>query len=190
MKNNQKCSHKLLIILTTCGLLTLIPLSTYAKGVTQLKFLQTLVQVSGDAGQFGASATAADYIQWAQAKGMNPASGWNPSANLSQAELAQLLVQLLNLNPKKGGADYIRILQREGIGFSADEEITPASIARFFDSGLTMRIASVGSPVKGENGNGLGPDGLPNNNPPPNNPNGDPHINPPGNSGNAPGHNK
>src|SRR5215211_5492204 len=111
MKNNQKCSYKLLIVLATCGLLALIPLSTQAKGVTQLGFLQTLAQLSGDSGQFGAGASAQDFVQWAQAKGMNPASGWNPSANLSKGELAQLLVQLLNLNPKKGGADYVRILQ-------------------------------------------------------------------------------
>jgi hypothetical protein len=180
MKSNQKCSHKLLIILTTCGLLTLIPFSLQAKGVTQLAFLQKLVQLSGDSGQFGAGASAQDFIQWAQAKGMNPPGGWNPGANLSKAEVAQLLVQLLNLNPKKGGGDYIRILQREGI--ELEEEITPQTIAVIFDG---PRIPRVGSPTKPNNGIGNGDQP-----PPPHNPNGNPHVNPPGNSGNAPGHNK
>src|SRR6266511_177767 len=107
MKNIQKRSFKVTILIAVLGLLVAIPLSSQAGGVTQLAFLQTLIQVSGDSGQFGPSSTAQDFIQWAQAKGMTPAGGWNPSATLTKAELAQLLVQLLNLNPKKGAGDYI-----------------------------------------------------------------------------------
>src|SRR6266404_5839815 len=123
MKNIQKCSlqgtkfvHllscKLALTVAAVGLFVAVPSSVHAKGVTQLAFLQTLAQVTGD--QLGASASVQDVIQWAQAKGMNPSGGWNPTATLTRDQLAQLLVQLLNLNPKKGGGDYLRILQREG----------------------------------------------------------------------------
>ena len=160
MKNNQKRSFKVTILIAVLGLLVAIPLSSQAGGVTQLAFLQTLVQISGDAGQFGSSSTAQDFIQWAQAKGMNPAGGWNPSATLTKSELAQLLVQLLNLNPKKGGSDYIRILQREGIELGDDEQISNLGV--LFDQPLfTPRITS-GSPVKhGNNGVGNGEDPPP-----------------------------
>src|SRR5438046_855573 len=106
MKNNQKRSmraklinlfpSKLAVVLALLGLLTVTPL--VQAGVTQLAFLQTLVQLSGDSGQFSSSATAQDFVQWAQAKGLNPSGGWNLSGNLSKDQLAQLLVQLLNLN--------------------------------------------------------------------------------------------
>ena len=161
MKNNQKRSFKLTILVAVLGLLVAIPLSSQAGGVTQLAFLQTLVQVSGDSGQFGSSSTAQDFIQWAQAKGMTPAGGWNPSATLSKAELAQLLVQLLNLNPKKGGGDYIRILQREGIELGDEEQVS--NLGSLFNQNLfTLRIPNSGCPVKhGNNGVGNGEDAPP-----------------------------
>src|SRR5437867_394546 len=55
--------------------------------VTQLHFLQTLAQLSGDSAQFNASSTPADYVHWAQSKGLNPSGGWQPTANLSKGVL-------------------------------------------------------------------------------------------------------
>jgi hypothetical protein len=86
--------------------------------VTQFQFLQTIVQLSGASSQFNSSSTAADYVHWAQSKGINPAGGWQPDAVLSKAALAQALVPLLNLNPNKFNGDYARILLREGIDLS------------------------------------------------------------------------
>ena len=91
------------------------PVSARADGVTQLQTLQWLSQVSGESSQFSASATAADYIQWARVKGLNPSGGWQPNATLTRDALAQILVQLLKINPNKFGANYVRILEREGI---------------------------------------------------------------------------
>src|SRR6266705_4668023 len=138
MKNNQKRStritklffNKLAVALALIGFFAAAPL--VPAGVTQLAFLQTLVQVTGDSGQFSSSSTPQEFIAWASAKGMAPSGGWNLSANLSKDQLAQLLVQLLNLNPKKGGGDYIRILQREGIDLGSDSTVTPKSLASLF----------------------------------------------------------
>ena len=152
-------SSKLALTMAALGLLAVAPIAAQAKGVTQLAFLQTLAQITGDGGQFGPGATAQDYIQWATAKGMAPSGGWNATANLSKDQLAQLLVQLLNLNPKKGGGDYLRILQREGIDLGND--VTPQSLASLFGgSVLTPRVPS-GSPSKGNNGLGNGEDAPP-----------------------------
>ncbi len=91
------------------------PVSARAEGVTQLQTLQWLSQVSGESSQFSASSTAADYIQWARVKGLNPAGGWQPNTTITRDALAQILVQLLKINPNKFGANYVRILEREGI---------------------------------------------------------------------------
>ena len=91
------------------------PVSARAEGVTQLQTLQWLSQVSGESSQFSASSTAADYIQWARVKGLNPSGGWQPNTTLTRDALAQILVQLLKINPNKFGANYVRILEREGI---------------------------------------------------------------------------
>src|SRR6266853_5161599 len=97
--------------------------------VTQFQFLQTIVQLSGASGQFNSSSTAADYVHWAQSKGINPAGGWEPSAILTKAALAQTLVSLLNLNPNKFNGDYARILLREGIDLSSlPDQVTKDSL--------------------------------------------------------------
>jgi hypothetical protein len=102
------------VLATGFVLLVMGPVSARAD-LTQLEGLQWLVQVSGDSGQFSGSSTAADYIQWARVKGLNPNGGWQPSAALTRDALAQILVQLLKINPNKLGADYVKILEREGI---------------------------------------------------------------------------
>src|SRR3989442_13013102 len=82
--------------------------------ITQLTYLQWLVKVSGDSGQFNNSSTAQDYVNWALAKGMVPNGGWKPNKVLNREELATTLVQYLGLQTKKGG-DPLKVLQREGL---------------------------------------------------------------------------
>jgi hypothetical protein len=167
-----------------CALLFFAPVSVKAaEGVTQLQFIQWLVQVTGESSQFSAGSGPADYVQWAQAKGMTPAGGWKPTATLTREVLAQTLVQLFNLSSSQKNADYERILQREGIVLPTEETLTRGRIAEFLNWNVPVRA---GSPVRRPN-NGIGNGEQP---PPPNNPNGNPHVNPPGNSGNAPGHNR
>jgi len=96
--------------------------------LTQLEGLQWLAQVSGDSSQFSASSTAADYIQWARVKGLNPNGGWQPNATLTREVLAQILVQLLKISPNKLGADYVKILEREGIIIPANNTISRESL--------------------------------------------------------------
>src|SRR3954454_4574873 len=62
-------------------------------GVSQFQYLQTLAQLNGASGQFSSSSTAADYVHWAQGKGINPTGGWQPGATLTKGALAQTLVQ-------------------------------------------------------------------------------------------------
>src|ERR1041384_2253850 len=63
-----------------------------AQAITQLEFIQWMVQVSGESSKLPASAGVADYVQWAQTKGLTPAGGWNPGATLTKEALAQALV--------------------------------------------------------------------------------------------------
>src|SRR5439155_2974078 len=80
-------------------------------------------------------------------------------------QLAQLLVQLLNLNPKKGGGDYVRVLQREGIdlsGIADDAAISGANVASILGNGsFPVAFVNTGSPAKGNNGVGNGEDPPP-----------------------------
>jgi len=163
------------------------PISVKAtEGITQLEFIQWVVQISGESGKFNASSTAADFLQWAQSKGISPAGGWKPTTKLTRQVLAQTLVQLLNLTTSsKDAADYERILAREGIVLPDEPVISRGIITSFLDGNIFPRIPNSGSPVRHTN-NGFGNGDQP---PPPHNPNGNPHANPPGNSGNAPGHN-
>jgi len=195
MKNVQKCllrsrkpkfittlSRKAALIMAAIALIS-IPLAVQAETVSQLTALQWLVNLCGDGKQFTASSSPQDYVQWAQAKGMNPTGGWSPTAKLTKDALAQILVQMYNLNPKKGGGDYIKILAREGITLPDEQDITREGLIHTFAESFQPRVSI--NPSTGRPNNGHGGD-----TPPPHNPNGNPHINPPGNSGNAPGHNK
>src|SRR5690349_2625638 len=69
-----------------CYFSILSPSTASAGSVSQLKFLQTLAQLTGDGGQFTASSTGADYAQWAKNKGMN--QDWNAKAKLSSDVVA------------------------------------------------------------------------------------------------------
>lgn len=82
--------------------------------MTQLEYIQWLVQLSGDTQKLGTSPKASDYVAWATSQGIVPAGGWNASAVLTREVLAQTLVQYFNL-PVKAGSDPLRALLREGI---------------------------------------------------------------------------
>lgn len=155
--------------------------------LTQLEFLQWMVQVTGDSDQFNANSKASDYINWAKTKGMNPGTGWQPNAKLQRDMLAQALVQLYNLNPKKYGGDFVRILEREGIRLPNENEISRRGLLELLDEAEDRfemdKHKHHPSPHKRPN-NGKGNGDQP---PPPKNPNGDPHDGQPGHNG---GHNR
>ena len=161
MKNVQKVSlqrylfrsliTKVLVVLGT-GLLLLSPGS--ASAANQLQYLQWLVQVSGDSGQFNNSSPPSAYVQWAQAKGITPNGGWKPFDKLNREALAHTLVQLLGLNTKKG-SDDIRTLAREGINLldalpeSEVDEVSRKSLVFIIDDGLfRLRLPIHHSPHK------------------------------------------
>ena len=133
-----------------------------ARPVTQLEFIQWLVQVTGENSQFSAASGAADYVQWAQSKGLTPAGGWKPDSPLNRQVLAQAVAQLLNLSStaKSGADDYIRILAREGLSLPDADEINRGQLASFLSQNISPRIPS-GSPAKGNNGLGNGEDPPP-----------------------------
>ena len=128
-----------------------------AKAITQLEFLQWMVQLSGDNAQFSADSSSADYTQWARNKGMDPTGGWQPTAVLNAEQLAQALVQMYGLNPRKDGGNYFRILEREGIEISQHSgEVTRSALAGLVDEfGFQNRqstIARASTTDKGSHG--------------------------------------
>src|SRR2546427_8374210 len=102
----QGCAKKLgLLVVGIVAVLALLGPSRAAADqsgpITQLEFLQWMVQLSGDTPKFNANSTASDYVQWARDKGMNVS--WQPNAALTRAMLSQSLVQLFRMNPNKIG---------------------------------------------------------------------------------------
>jgi len=120
-------------------------ISRASDSITQLSYIQQLVQLCGDSGQFKNTSTPQDYVQWAQGKGMVPNGGWQPTSKLTRNILAQTLVQLYGLNSKKSGGDYVRILQREGIDVGEVDDITRGGLIAVFDDALFLsRLGNVG----------------------------------------------
>jgi hypothetical protein len=163
----QGAAKRLGVCAVVAGLLLALcaPVSAKAESITQLETLQWLVQVCGDSGQFSSTSTTADLIQWARIKGMNPTGGWQPNAIVTRECLAQILVQLFGINPKKMGADYVRILEREGIIIQAGDVTRTSLIGVFDDYGFQSRQAVIAradlSPTKGNHGKGNGADPPP-----------------------------
>ena len=91
------------------------PTAAQAADATQLQYLQLLVTLTGEGPWFPANATSADYVQWARNNGMNPSGGWRPDAPLTTDVMAQTLVQLLGLNPRKQNGNMYITLARDGI---------------------------------------------------------------------------
>ena len=120
-------------------------LTPAANAITQLEFLQWMVQLSGDNAQFSVDSAPADYAQWARNKGMNPTGNWQPTAALTPEQLAQALVQLYGLSSHKSGGNYFRILEREGITINqSSSEVTRGELAGLIDEfGFQNRQSSI-----------------------------------------------
>ena len=108
--------------------------------ITQLTYLQWLVKVSGDSGQFNNSSTAQDYVNWALAKGIKPKDGWKPDHHLNKDQLATTLVQYLGLQTTGKEHDPIKVLQREGLDLLAaladDVEVKKDKLLFIFDDNM------------------------------------------------------
>lgn len=105
-----------------------------AQSLTQLQFVHVLIQISGSADQLPANASTADYIQWAESQGVSPKGGWRPDAVLNGDVVAETLVQLLKLNPKKFGGDFKKNLLREGIVVPDGDELSRGQVLAMLDS--------------------------------------------------------
>jgi hypothetical protein len=130
-----------------------------AEPVSQLRYLQILAQLTGDAGQFSAASKPSDYIQWARSKSITLT--WTPTDVLTSDQVAVSLVQLYGLNPKKFGGDYYKILEREGIVVPRTGEMTGADLTGIIDSSSVLNrmgalAALATSPTKPGNGGGFG----------------------------------
>ena len=116
--------------------------------MTQHQYILWMANVTGD--NLPAGATGDDLTTWARGKGMNPTGGWQLNAKLSKQVMAQTLVQLLNLAPRKGTFDAVRILEREGIVIqSGADGIRIKDFVAAVDSGFL---------VSAKPGNGYGDD--------------------------------
>jgi hypothetical protein len=140
-KKGRTLKHVLLAVVAA----GFMAFTTAAHAITQLEFIQWMVQLSGDNSMFSAGSTADDYMTWARAKGMNPTGGWAPAAALTPDQLAQALVQLYGLNPRKFNGDYFRILEREGIYVDRNSgEVTRSALAALVDEfGFQSRLFAV-----------------------------------------------
>ena len=109
--------------------------------VSQLQYLQWMAQLCGDSAQFSADSSEADYQQWARTKNMNPTGGWKNGTILTRDALAQTLVQLYGLTPKKWQNNY-SILEREGIDIPDGNLVSRTSLVSLVDEfGFQSRTA-------------------------------------------------
>lgn len=143
----------------TCALgllICLAPVSSLAQtAMTQRGYLQSMAKICGDSR--ASSGTDTVLIQWAQARGMNPAGGWNLDARLTKEAMAHTMVQLLKLPPGKGNFDAVRILEREGIFIQTSGGYVAAGDFRRVINNDIVRRAS--SSKQGGNNNNQGHNG-------------------------------
>ena len=104
-----------------------------SRALTQLEYIRWLAQLSDSTSQFSVNSTAADYVQWARDSGMNPNGGWEPTALLTRAVLAQTLAQFYGLKAVKGETDFARLLEREGIIMPTEQVVTRAGFVSVVD---------------------------------------------------------
>jgi hypothetical protein len=120
-----------------CCAAVLTPSSVSAaesESATQLKYLQLMVVLTGEAPWFPSNATARDYIQWARNNGMRPAGGWNADAAITTDIIAQTLVQLLGYNPRRYNGDYYRTLAVMGINLTKMDLVSNDWLTQFIDN--------------------------------------------------------
>lgn len=105
-----------------------------SEAATQLKYLQLMVVLTGEAPWFPAGATSRDYVQWARNNGMRPEGGWQPDAPITTDVIAHTLVQLLGYSPRAYGGDYYRTLAVHGINLQKMEVVSPTWLTEFIDN--------------------------------------------------------
>jgi hypothetical protein len=110
-----------------------MPIATQARSITQVEFIQHIVNLSGDSARFTTLSSPADYVSWAASKGMVPTGGWKPNSTMTKEVLAETLVQLFDLNPKKYGGDLVKNLLREGIVLPSDDEVSREDLMKLVD---------------------------------------------------------
>jgi len=130
------CALGLALFLSAAGSVGLATSSSTP--MTQHQYLQWMAGICGD--RLGSHASGSDYVNWARGKGMNPPGGWQLSAKLTKEVVAHSIVQLLNLAPRKGNFDAVRILEREGIIITTTGGfVTLKNFIRLIDDGFPRR---------------------------------------------------
>ena len=108
--------------------------SAQGDGATQLKYLQLMVVLTGEAPWFPAGATSRDYVQWARNNGMRPTGGWNPDAAITTDMIAETLVQLLGYNARRYNGDFYRTLSIHGINLQKMDLVSNEWLTLFIDN--------------------------------------------------------
>lgn len=101
---------------------------------TQLKYLQLMVVLTGEAPWFPAGATPSDYEQWARNNGMRPSGGWSLDTAITSDQIAETLVQLLGYSTRPYGGDPYLTLHVQGINLTKMETISNTWITEFMDN--------------------------------------------------------
>jgi hypothetical protein len=151
--------------------------------LTQQQYIQWMASICGE--KLPGSTSGQDLINWARGKGMNPSGGWQLNAKLSKDVVAQTVVQLLNLAPRKGVFDANRILEREGIIVTSNNGLVGVKdMAQLVNTGFGARVNGNSNGNGNANGHGDDDDDRPTGTKPGN---GNGGSGPPGHTGIFPG---
>lgn len=112
-----------------------------AAPISQLEYLQFLVQLTGE--DLGPNPSQGDYVSWARARGLNPDGGWQTGSKLSKDVVAQTISQLLNIVPRKKTGNYVALLAQNGIHVPNANQINRTDLADFIDTGLQGWLESL-----------------------------------------------
>ena len=143
-------------VLFTGAAFVFTPISSQAAGnMKQGEALQWFAHLTAS------GVTGGNLTGWAEDMGLTPAGGWNLNADISDDDMALLLVQLFGYNPKRNAGNHKKTLQRDGINVDGGEDglIDRNEFISMVDQfGFNSRLASVsrssGSGVNGDNGHG------------------------------------
>jgi hypothetical protein len=110
--------------------------------ITQLDFVQWLAQLVGVT--MDADAKADDYIKWAKKMDWEPEGGWDKKKKLTKQDVAEVLLEALDLQPKKKvkGDAAVRLLA--SLGITVPDDLSHSGVADFLaDYGLQSRLAII-----------------------------------------------
>jgi hypothetical protein len=100
--------------------------------LTEFQYLQWLAQIAGATPLLPPNPTAADYVAWAVAAGIEPTGGWQPNAKMTEEIFAQTMADLLGImlaNPNEKNLE--RALKEENI--KVPEKITLKELMKSID---------------------------------------------------------